>query len=169
MQKYVFRKYDSKYRTFYILEKKKLIKTLGPAAKIEHVGSTSIPNLGGKGILDIVVGASRTKIAQTKIKLEKAGYEFREIASVPERLFFRVDYLHNNRKRRVHVHLTPSNSQDWKELTKFRDYLLKQPEIVEQYAKIKKEAVEQALGDGEKYRKYKENFIKKTLKKAMKE
>jgi len=70
--------------------------------------------------------------------LEKAGYEFREKASYPERLFFRRDYSYRKRKRRVHIHLTKFNGQDWKEMTGFRDYLLKHPGAVEQYIKIKK-------------------------------
>ena len=50
----------------------------------------------------------------------------------------------------------------------FRNYLLKSPETVKYYIKIKKEAVKKALGDGEKYRKHKESFIQNILKKALK-
>lgn len=113
------------------------------------MGSIAIPNLGGKGILDIAVGVSTSKFAEAKKKLEKAGYEFREKASYPERLFFRIDYPYKNRKRRIHIHLTKFNGQDWEEMIDFRDYLVKK-----------------ALGDGEKYRKHKEKFIQNTLKKA---
>ena len=168
MQKYVFRKYNPEYRAFFTSEKKKIAKALGSTAKIEHVGSTAIPNLGGKGILDIAVGVSKSKIAEAKKKLEKVGYEFREKASYPERLFFRIDYLYKNGKRRIHIHLTKFNGQDWKEMIGFRDYLLKHPEAVEQYIKIKKEGVKKALGNGEIYKKHKEKFIENILRKALK-
>ena len=168
MQKYVFRKYNPKYRAFFTSEKKKIVKSLGSTAKIEHVGSTAIPDLGGKGILDIMVGVSKSKFAEAKKKLEEAGYEFREKASYPERLFFRRDYPYKNRKRRIHIHLTKFNGQDWKEIISFRDYLLKHPDAVEQYVKIKKEGVKKALGDGEKYRKHKEKFIENILRKTLK-
>lgn len=167
MQKYVFRKYNSEYQAFFTSERKKINKALGSIAKIEHVGSTAIPDLGGKGILDIVVGVSKSKISEAKKKLEKAGYEFREKASYPERLFFRIDYPCKNRKRRVHIHLTKFNGQNWKEIIGFRDYLLKHPEAVEQYDKTKKEGVKKALGDGEKYRKYKEEFIQNILEEVL--
>ncbi|MDD5181772.1 MAG: GrpB family protein [Candidatus Nanoarchaeia archaeon] len=167
MQKYVFRKYNPEYRAFFTSEKKKIAKALGSTATIEHVGSTAIPNLGGKGILDVAVGVSKSKIVESKNKLEKEGYEFREKASYPERLFFRIDYPYKNRKRRIHIHLTKFNGQDWKEMIGFRDYLLKHPEAVEQYVKIKKEGVKKALGDGEKYRKHKEEFIQNILRKAL--
>jgi GrpB-like predicted nucleotidyltransferase (UPF0157 family) len=167
MQKYVFRKYNPEYRAFFTSEKKKIAKALDSTARIEHVGSTAISDLGGKGILDVVVGVSKSKLAEAKKKLEKAGYEFREKASYPERLFFRIDYPYKNRKRRIHIHLTKFNGQDWKEIIGFRDYLLKHPDAVEQYVKIKKEGVKKALGDGEKYRKHKERFIQNILKKAL--
>src|SRR3989344_7803427 len=168
MQKYVFRKYNPEYLAFFTSEKKKITKALGSTSKIEHVGSTAIPNLGGKGILDIIVGVSKSKIAGAKKKFEKAGYEFRENATYPERLFFRIDYPYKNRKRRIHIHLTKFNGQDWKEIISFRDYLLKHPDAVEQYVKIKKEGVKKALGDGEKYRKHKEKFIEHILRKVLK-
>lgn len=168
MQKYVFRKYNPEYRAFFASEKKKIVKILGSTAKIEHVGSTAIPDLGGKGILDIVVGVSKSKIAETKKKLEETGYEFREKASYPERLFFRRDYSYKNRKRRIHIHLTKFNGQDWKEMIGFRNYLLKHHDTVEQYVKIKKAAVKKALGNGGKYRKHKGKFIENILRKVLK-
>tara|TARA_Y100001970_G_scaffold239994_1_gene302385 strand:- start:460 stop:1002 length:543 start_codon:yes stop_codon:yes gene_type:complete len=167
MQKYVFRKYNSAYRTFFTSERKKIAKALGSRVKIAHVGSTAIPDLGGKGIVDIVVGVSKLKLVEAKEKLEKAGYEFREKASYPDRLFFRIDYPYKNRKRRIHIHLTKFNGPDWKEMIGFRDYLLQHQEVVEQYVNIKKEGVKKALGDGEKYRKHKEKFIENILKKVL--
>jgi len=68
MQKYVFRKYNPEYRAFFTSEGKKITKALGLTAKIEHVGSTFIPDLGGKGILDIVVGVSKSGLAEAIVK-----------------------------------------------------------------------------------------------------
>ena len=62
---------NSEYQNFFVLEKKKIAKTLGLTAKIEHIGSTAIPGLGGKGILDIAVGVLKSKIVESKKKLEK--------------------------------------------------------------------------------------------------
>ena len=168
MQTYLFRRYNPKYRTFFASEKSRIAKAVGSAAKIEHVGSTAVPSLGGKGILDIMVGVSTSKMVGAKERLEKVGYDFREKASHPERLFFRKDYPYGSRKRRVHVHLTKLNGRDWKEIIGFRDYLIKHPDVLPEYAKVKKEAVKRALGEGEKYRKHKEKFIKSILRKALK-
>ena len=167
MPKYVFRRYKPEYRDFFVLEKNKITKALGSRVKIEHIGSTAVAGLGGKGILDIMIGVVRLKMETAKKRLEKAGYEFREKASYPERLFFRIDYFYKNKKRRVHLHLVKFNSQEWKKIIGFRDYLLGHPEAVQQYIQVKKEAVKKALGDGKKYRKYKEKFIKNILKKEI--
>jgi len=168
MQKYIFRKYNPKYRAFFIKEKNNLAKALGSSVKIEHVGSTAIPGLGGKGILDIVLGVLKSKMATAKKKLEANGYEFVEGAGTPERLFFWRDCPYKKGKRRIHIHLTKLGGQDWEEMIGFRDHLLKHPDVVKQYIKIKKEGVKKALGDGEIYRKHKEKFIEDILKKALK-
>lgn len=54
LRKYVFRRYNSKYELLFNKEKAKLKKIL-PKAKIEHVGSTAVKGLGGKGIIDISI------------------------------------------------------------------------------------------------------------------
>jgi len=167
MQKYVFRRYVSEYVTFFTLEKRRLRKALGPFAKIQHVGSTAIVGLGGKGILDVLVGVPKAKFKEAKKKLEKARYEFRERASTPDRFFFRRNIRHKKGNRRVHIHLTTCDGKDWKEMIGFCDYLSKHPDAVEEYARLKKEAVKKARGIGELYRKHKESFIKNIVKKAL--
>jgi len=162
MQKYKFRKYNPKYLKYFQQEKEKLIQILGPKIKIEHIGSTSIPELGGKGIIDIAIGTN--KLQTVKKLLKQTKYEFHLQANHPERLFFQIDYSEKNRFRRVHLHLTKLNSADWKNTLKFRNYLIQNPELQKQYTKIKKQALKISPGDGKKYREYKKQFIDKILK-----
>ncbi|MCD6367989.1 MAG: GrpB family protein [Candidatus Aenigmarchaeota archaeon] len=165
MKKYVFRKYNPKYKNLFSYEKRKLSKILGSSVRIEHVGSTAVPGLGGKGIIDILIGVTNVKeIQKIKNKLKKNNYEFREIASTSTRLFFRKEYRYGGNIRRVHVHLTRIDSNDWKMMISFRDYLRKNYEIAKKYAEIKREAVKKARGNGEIYRKIKGMFIEKVLK-----
>ena len=167
MQKYVFHKYDPKYAPLFEKEERKLRKVLGVVAKIEHVGSTAISNLGGKGILDILIGVSKKEINKTKIKLQNANYVFREVACTPTRLFFRRDYRTSVGKRRVHLHIVCFKGKDWKEMMLFRNFLRHNTEAMQEYKRIKKEAVKRANGDGEAYRGYKLSFIKSILKKVL--
>ncbi len=178
MDKYKFRKYENKYVSYFDLEKEKLFKIIKPIdsnVKIEHVGSTAVLGLGGKGIVDVFVGLSKEvfedKLDLVRDLLVKEGYEFRKQASYPERLFFREDYFEENSdvemkgKRRVHVHLVECCKEEWNNVVRFRDILRNDKDILNHYVKIKKEAVEYAKGDGEKYREYKKGFIEKVIKK----
>lgn len=164
MKKYVFREYDPQYPTFFSLEAKKLEEILGMEVRVEHVGSTAVPGLGGKGIIDVVIGVPKEKMWDTKKILEK-HYVFREQWSTPERLYFIQDYPYQGSTRRVHIHLTEEEGEIWRELVGFRDYLLAHPAALKKYVMIKKEAVKVALGEGEKYRKHKDAFIKDILDK----
>ena len=159
MKKYLFRKYNDKYPKYFAQERRKLIKFLGKSINIEHVGSTAVPNLGGKGILDLVIGAGAKNIDKIKKALIKMGYEFCPEAGTNKRLFFKRDIIYKSKSRRVHLHLTQIGGTNWFEFVGFRDYLLGQPDIVKKYITIKKRAVLKACGDGKKYRKYKEKFI----------
>ncbi len=168
MEKYVFRKYDSNYRRFFSAEKREIQKIAGSKALIKHVGSTAIPKLGGKGILDILLAVPKNTIANTSKKLQKAGYEFRDVASTKSRLFFRKDYKISNGIRRVHIHLTFTGSKDQKEMIAFRNYLISHPKIAKEYEKIKMGAVKFSKGKGELYKNHKEKFILDITKKALK-
>jgi len=66
MEKYTFRQYNAVYITLARDEQNRLYDVLGEDAHIEHVGSTAIPGLGGKGILDFVVGVKSSEIEHTK-------------------------------------------------------------------------------------------------------
>ncbi len=165
MDKYVFRQFDPEHVKFFALEKELLEEAIGKSTAIEHVGSTAIPGLGGKGIIDIMIGSKKPE--STKKELVTAGYEFRKNASTNTRLFFRKDYLHESGYRRVHIHLTKCRTRDWREIVAFRDYLLLHPDDVEKYSQIKQDAAELACGDGKIYREHKEEFIREIIKRAL--
>lgn len=159
MQKYVFREYNPVFPEFFVREKEKLQNIFDTLIKIEHVGSTAIPGLGGKGIIDIAIGVPQSDLLNSKSILAGAGYEFRAVASNSERLFFRRDCPDNSTVRRVHIHLIEFGGQDWQEMITFRDYLLIHPKAVREYTELKKRAVKEAQGDGEVYRSIKKEFI----------
>ncbi len=157
MDKYIFKEYSEEYPLFFHKEKERILDLVGDVP-IEHIGSTAVPGLGGKGILDIAVGVPAVEFPRYKELLE-SYYEFRDVASTDERLFFRKDYGFG----RVHIHLTDINSEDWDNALKFRDYLREHLGAVSEYSRIKQEAVNVAKGEGDVYRKYKEAFIEKII------
>ncbi len=161
MDKYKFRKHKDEYKDLYEAQKN-LIQAVVDDLSIEHVGSTAIDGLGGKGILDILVGVRHhSDLRETKEKIEGVGFEFRDMASTDERYFFRRDIDHKGETQRFHLHLVMRDGRDWREMISFREVLRSDRGLCEEYAEIKKEAVATARGDGEKYRTHKEDFIKR--------
>ena len=164
MKKYVFKPYSETFPELFRKEKERIAPHIKGALAIEHVGSTAVPGLGGKGIIDIAIAVNQRDISLASKQLQNLGYEFREGRSTAARLFFRIDLPDSEEGvRRYHVHLADCEGNDWKGLIGFRDYLRIHPEEAEQYAEVKKRAAMEANHDGKKYRKLKEHIFKKIL------
>ncbi len=58
-KKYVFKPYNQKFSELFEKEKERIISCLKKRLSIEHVGSTAVPDLGGKGIIDIAIGVNK--------------------------------------------------------------------------------------------------------------
>jgi GrpB-like predicted nucleotidyltransferase (UPF0157 family) len=169
MGKYTFKRYSPKFKRLYLQEKVKLEKILPNNTKIEHVGSTAVPGLGGKGIIDIAIKASRKKVNQFIDKLKRLGYKSNlEHPGNDKRIFLQNIIRYKGKERRIHIHLTLENDF-WDSFIVFRDYLRNHDKERDKYAKIKKEAVRQAKGEGKKYREYKHKFLESLTKKAITE
>lgn len=165
MKKYVFKAYSEIFPTLFNKEKKRIAPHLPKALFIEHIGSTAVPGLGGKGIIDIAIAVNRNDMDETSSSLQGLGYEFRQDFSTNERMFF-VGFLEdtNEESRRYHIHLTYPENEEWKDFLSFRDYLINHPQEASDYAKIKRNAALEVHQDGEKYRKAKEPIIKKIIR-----
>lgn len=167
-KKYIWKPYDPLYIKLYQEEKERLENILGKRVNIQHCGSTSIPGLGGKGILDIVLGTENNNLKEVAKLLQENEYEYNPQEGNKDRLFYEYTYCGNN-PRKVHLHLVILNSKEWINQLAFRNYLLKNPRKAVTYSEIKKEAVRQANGDKKIYKKIKDIFIDNISKKSIKE
>lgn len=167
MDKYVFLPYDPILQKLFKTELERLRTFLNKAVKIEHVGSTAVPGLGGKGFIDIVIG-SKTNLNEISKELEKAGYTYRPDASTDTRWFHKHELPDELQGvRRYHIHLTKFGSKEWVEMIAFRDYLRTHPEAVNKYAAIKKHAASISGQQREVYVKTKDPIIKELIAKAL--
>ncbi len=168
-QKYVFKPYDQRFPQLFLQEKIRLLSVLHEECiDMEHIGSTAIADLGGKGIIDIGVTVAQENIDSASRKIESLGYVFRESGSSPQRWFFRIDLPDPQEgTRRHHLHLTFPDSLEWKQLIAFRDYLRSHKSALQEYAAIKKKSAEEVAEDGALYRKQKAPFFDKILSKAL--
>jgi len=162
MSKYVFKPYSSIFPELFNKEKDRIAPHLKKALAIEHIGSTAVCNLGGKGIIDIAIAVNKEDMDATSQQLQHLGYEFRPTFSTPDRFYFIIHLPDpEEENRRYHVHLTYPESSDWKGFISFRDYLRAHPEEVQEYAEIKKQAAREANQEGNLYRKIKEPIFQK--------
>ena len=162
MKKYVFKPYSKIFPELFLKEKERIASHVKTVLSIEHVGSTAIPNLGGKGIIDIAIAVHKRDMDSVSQQLQNLGYEFRPNFSTPERYYFIV-YLPDPEEgqRRYHVHLTYPENGEWHQFIGFRDYLRTHPQEMEEYAEMKRRAAAEANHQGEQYRKIKEPIFKK--------
>ena len=167
MKKYVFNRYSNKFSKIYKKEESKLKKLLGDI-EIEHVGSTAVPELGGKGIIDIVIKTPKNKLNEFIKKLERMGYRHNlEHPGDDRRVFMQKIIRRSEKERRVHIHLT-FDTGFYDSFISFRDYLRKNDKAREKYARIKKEAAKKCKEDGKAYRAHKDKFLNKITKRALK-
>lgn len=168
-KKYVFKPYNELFEKLFVQEKARLLSALGDAPlSIQHVGSTAVPGLGGKGIIDIAVALPQEELEDVAVKLAGLGYIFHENGSTAERAFFRIDLPDSAEGvRRYHLHVTFPESIEWKTLLAFRDYLRAHPDVVQEYSKLKTVSAAQVDEDGALYRAQKAPFFQKVLLQAL--
>ena len=134
---------------------------------IQHVGSTAIPNLSAKPIIDIQTAVPSLTIAKIVAVplLQKLGYEFWAENPGAERLFFAKGMPPYGDKRTHHVHIFKPDSHHWKDKIAFRDYLRAHPDSAKEYEALKNKLASQHTYDREKYTDEKAIFVNEILKK----
>jgi GrpB-like predicted nucleotidyltransferase (UPF0157 family) len=130
---------------------------------IEHIGSTAVPGLQAKPVIDIMIGVSSLEQADSCVpSIERTGYLYspEHENSMPERRYFE----RSGSEIYYHVHMVVFGSKFWKEHIFFRNYLRENPEALQQYAELKKELAEEFRDNREAYTKGKAEFIQGILK-----
>lgn len=135
--------------------------------EIEHVGSTSIPGIKAKPIIDIlIVIESLNKIDEIENILSKYGYYNRGGQGVDDRCFF----AKGEEDARTHyIHFTTFKSKTYYNLLYFKKYLIEHPEYITRYCDLKEELAKKYRDDRKKYTAEKNNFIKAIINLAMEE
>ncbi len=170
MIEYKFTPYDKRFLGLFMQEKAKLKKILYFAKTIEHFGSTSVPGLGGKGIIDIYILIPKEKIDLSKKKLIRSGYSFYNIKEMDGglKMIFRRVYKYKDKERKVNIHIGTIGIKDFEKCIYFRDCLRNDKDMCVKYEEVKKRAITKTKNFGEDskensqiYVEAKENFIKK--------
>ena len=162
---YVIVDYDAQWPLLAEAEKALIVSTLRVEGwRVEHIGSTSVPGLAAKPIIDLMLGIPQMEAAHLFLPgLGAIGYEQRG-ETVPGTLY--------NRKavpRRFNLHLTQYGGVFWKEHILFRDYLRSHPEVAAEYEELKRVLMAERGHDPQAYNAGKTDFIQGVLERAVAE
>ena len=145
------------------------------AIAIEHIGSTSVPGLPAKPIIDLdVVIASRELLPQVIQRLAGLGYVHEGDKGVPGREAFTCDVMtpqdgSGRRWPEHHMYVCCQDSDELAHHLVFRDYLRAYPQVASAYAQLKRQLSERYRNDREAYTEGKTAFVEGVLRKAMRE
>ncbi len=128
----------------------------------EHVGSTAIPGIKAKPILDLMIAIRNLDDWEwIQEPLTRLGYEFRRDSREEQGHILFVKGPEENRTHYLKV--AELDSDFWAEHVLFRDYLLRNPKYIAEYQSIKEQLLDEHKGNREPYTKGKEKFIRKIL------
>jgi GrpB-like predicted nucleotidyltransferase (UPF0157 family) len=131
-------------------------------ADIQHIGSTSVPGLAAKPIVDVGVAIEEYPLPETSIQAVVAlGYEHVGEYGIPRRHYFR-----KGRPRTHHLHVLEVKSDEWGKHILFRDYMRAHREEALRYEALKRELARVYQHDREAYTEGKTEFVLATLAKA---
>ena len=157
--------HDPEWATLFATESQRLRAVFGPELPIaiEHAGSTAVPGLAAKPILDVVGGyPPGARLERYIASLVQAGYVHRGERGIPGRQFFR-----RGDPRSYHLHLVVQGGPLWREYLAFRDALRAQPAVRDAYAALKLELARRHVGDREAYTEGKTTFVRQVLAEAL--
>ncbi|AET60208.1 GrpB family protein [Paenibacillus terrae] len=158
--------YDPQWVKEYACERTKIAEALGDISMdIEHFGSTSVPGLGAKAIIDIMVGVEDLARIQSvhRERLLRIKYEYVHKPDFPERAFFRRGEWGAGTH---HLHIYKYQGKHWANHLLFRDYLKTHPESLSEYDALKKELAQQFKYDRLAYTEAKGPFIRQVIEQA---
>ena len=140
-----------------------IIEEARPDLDVEHIGSTSVPGLPGKGIVDLGTEADAAEIPAVTAAMRELGFGPQPGPNPwPSTRPMHVgSVIHDGDEFRIHFHVHPRGTGDLAKDLRFRDALRADPALVEGYARIKQGIVEKAGGplDGVIYQAEKGGWI----------
>jgi GrpB-like predicted nucleotidyltransferase (UPF0157 family) len=141
-----------------------LIATRWPATPAEHVGSSAVPGLAGKNIIDLLLAAEPAHIPAITQALVGLGFQSQVPAAFPPtRPMLWGTFGHGATEYRVHVHVVPAGSPEVAAMRGFRDALRADPVLRRRYAALKRAIVAGGPADPVAFTKAKHDWIAATL------
>jgi GrpB-like predicted nucleotidyltransferase (UPF0157 family) len=163
--------YDPRWPVLFDEEAKRLRAVLDPSLilGLEHFGSTAVPDLSAKPIIDILIAVRSLTEAQVSFVKPLRNLDYVYWAENPkqDRMFFVKGMSPFGSRRSHHVHVTEPHGEMWQRLA-FRDYLRAHPEEAATYQRLKRRLAAEHPADREAYTVAKSAYVESVMRKAMK-
>ncbi len=158
--------YTSSWQTYFKKEAERLREAIGDRiADVRHIGSTAIPGICAKPIIDIMVGLNRLEDLEDLLEpLAALGYLYKGEQTIPGWHFF----VKGDAERKTHhLHVVASQSNFWTTRLLFQEYLCQHPEVAEAYESLKQQLARQYPNDRASYTQGKADFIQAVIEMAL--
>ena len=157
-----------KNKQTYAEKEKLLLSALGNNTEINHVGSTAIPDMCGKNIIDVLVGAkNQEEFERFKEIIVWLGY-FASQNSKTEIYQFFASRQGETGEGDSHIHLVVMDTERYNDFLILRDYLLANKKEAEDYSNHKKKLIEMGVVDRKEYRRVKSEYVSALIERARK-
>ena len=155
--------YSPLWPAVFYIERQELTRLLGEAVVVEHIGSTAVPGLGAKPIIDMMAGTPDLAIVERRLpELAAAGWryvpEFEK--AFPERRYFTK---YDGAPGKFHLHAVAFGGPFWKRHLAFRDALRGNEALAQQYWRIKQRCAARFPHDRAAYNEAKGEFIRSVI------
>ncbi|QGQ95021.1 GrpB family protein [Paenibacillus psychroresistens] len=149
-----------------IFECNELYRLLFPfgVIQVEHIGSTSIPNLPAKPIIDLMACIpSLNEIDEIITKLASKDWHY--VPPELDKLSWRRFFIKvKNDKRIGHLHLMLKGEERWDKQLLFRDRLRMNPSLIIEYTNLKRKLAQEFINDREAYTEAKTEFVNRVTR-----
>ncbi|MED0961516.1 hypothetical protein COJ48_04550 [Bacillus cereus] len=164
MRKIVVVPYENHWSEKFQMEAERLKLAMPEMVKIYHIGSTSVPGLAAKPIIDMIMEVdSIERVDHWNKQFDELGYIVKGENGISGRRFF----IHGTEeKRSYHLHVFEKGNSEITRHLAFRDYMMAHCEEAEAYATLKKELAEKYTYDGTLYTEGKDEFVRNVDEKA---
>ncbi|GGX41155.1 GrpB family protein [Saccharospirillum salsuginis] len=149
--------YRPEWPNEYRHEEGRLTSTLGEClVAVHHIGSTSVPGLAAKPVIDILLEVRDLEELDTyDSAMARLGYEVMGEFGIERRRFYRK----GGDQRTHHVHAFPAGDEHVTRHLAFRDYLIAHPEVADEYDRLKRKIADEYRTDSDGYCGAKNDFV----------
>nr|AAL24531.1 orf174EGC125 [uncultured bacterium] len=156
--------YSEEWPNIFRQVRQELLSVFVPiTVSIEHIGSTSVPGLAAKSVIDVLLGAGSLPNVESKIEpLGRLGYNY--VSKYEQELSMRRYFVKSPATSlRIHLHAVELGSRFWQEHLAFRDLLRSDTELRSNYQSLKLQLAHEHSHDKSAYSVAKGPFIQAAL------